>query len=298
MQYQSKEILELEEKYRRRNPPPQKIKGLPPFLVVPIMALTRLPYVATQARQEARSLCVEHPVIRVPQLPPAFDGITIAFLTDLHCSHLTPPDFLQSVVDETNRLRPDLVLLGGDYITAGTRYIRPVTALVAKLEAPFGVYSVLGNHDYWVDAASVRAALAAAGVVDITNSGRWLTHKGSRIRLAGIGDLWEDDQDLHSALDGTREQDVAILLSHNPDYAPKLQDRRIKVVLSGHTHGGQIRLPRVGAVVSNSRYGKRLASGLIPFDSFQLYVSRGIGTVLVPMRYNCPPEVSLITLQR
>jgi predicted MPP superfamily phosphohydrolase len=298
MHIQSEEFFELEKKSKRRVSPGHRRKGVSPLLVLPIMALVRLPFVATLAIKEAKSLTLEYPVIKLPHLPSAFDGITIAFLTDLHCSRLTPPQFLQTVVAETNRLKPDLVVLGGDYITHGTQYLRQVSGLLAQLKAPLGVFSVLGNHDYWVDAASVRAALAAAGIVDITNTGRWLSLNGNRIRLAGVGDFWEDYQDLHAALDGTREQDVAILLSHNPDYAARVTDARIKLILSGHTHGGQIRLPKVGALVSNSKYGNRLASGLIPFDSFQLYVSRGIGTVLIPMRYNCPPEVSLITLKQ
>ncbi len=140
--------------------------------------------------------------------------------------------------------------------------------------------------------------LGEAGVVEVSNAGRWVHLNGSRIRIAGVGDLWQDKPDLRAALAGTQADDVTILLSHNPDFAMRIQDPRVKLVLSGHTHGGQVRLPRIGPVITNSRYGKRLVSGLVPFDSFQLYVSRGLGTVVVPLRYQCPPEIVLLTLRR
>ena len=155
----------------------------------------------------------------------------------------------------------------------------------------------MGNHDHWVDVAAVRTMLTQAGIVDLTNRGTWLRCNGSRLRVAGVGDLWEDRQDLNSALEGTRENEAAVLLSHNPDFAAKLGDKRVKLVLSGHTHGGQVRLPGVGPLLTNSRFGRRWASGLTSVNGFQLYVSRGLGTVVVPIRYNCPPELCLITLQ-
>ena len=144
----------------------------------------------------------------------------------------------------------------------------------------------------------MHTALREAGIADVTNTGHWLRTSGSRLRIAGIGDLWEGKQDLGRALDGATSEDTAILLSHNPDYAMCMMDSRVSLMLSGHTHGGQIRLPRIGAVVTNSAYGQRLVSGLISFDTFDLYVSRGIGTVVVPLRHRCPPEVALFTLRR
>jgi uncharacterized protein len=269
---------------------------LHPLLIISIAALSRLLMVTRRTGGEARTLSVTQTTIELPQLPSPFEGMIIAFLSDLHCSRLTPPTFLEGVVDETLRLKPDLILLGGDYITHGTKYLRPVGDLLSRLSAPFGVYSVMGNHDHWVDVGAVRKALTRAGIMDLTNSGTWLRLDGSRIRIAGVGDLWEDRQDLGAALDGTKENDVAILLSHNPDFAAKLRDKRVKLILSGHTHGGQVRLPGVGPLVTNSKYGRRWASGLITLDHFQLYVSRGLGTVVVPIRYNCPPELSLIKL--
>ncbi len=297
MEIESKVSIAHEKSYKRRTATKHKRNALHPLLILSIVALGRLPNLMSRTSQEARSLSVTRTTVRLPHLPTSFEGMTIAFLSDLHCSYLTPPAFLHEVIDETMRLKPELILLGGDYITHGTMYLRPLGDLLSRLRAPYGVYSVMGNHDYWVDVGAVRAALSQAGIVDLTNSGAWLRYDGSRIRIAGVGDLWEDRQDLHAALDGTKENEVAILLSHNPDYVARLKDRRVKLVLSGHTHGGQVRLPGVGPLVTNSKYGRRLVSGLISFDSFQLYVSRGLGTVIVPIRYNCPPELCLITLQ-
>lgn len=287
----------LESTLRRRKPAGHKGKDLPPLITAPIEALNLLPLISTRARQEAQSLSVTHNVIEIPQLPPSFDGVTAAFLTDFHCGPLTPLAFLEHVVHETNRQKPELVLLGGDYVE-GANYIGPVMKVLERLEAPLGIYAVLGNHDYWDDPHAIRLALKEIGVADVTNSGRWISVDGSRIRIAGVGDFWEDGQDMHAALSGVKEDESAILLSHNPDFVMDLRDPRVKLVLSGHTHGGQICLPRVGPLITNSKYGKRLVGGLVPFESFLLYVSRGLGTVLIPVRYRCPPEVSLITLRR
>lgn len=276
--------------------PRQWLLALDELVFMPVKALGRLPLVTERARAEARSITITRHTLGLRKWPSAFDGLTVAFLTDLHCSPLTPPAFLTQVIAETNRLKPDLILLGGDYVTRGTDYVRPVGEVLAKLQAPMGVYSVLGNHDHFAAPDLVRSALRQAGIVDVNNAGHWLTSGGSRIRIAGVGDLWEDKQDLKTALSGATEEDAVILLSHNPDYAMRLTDRRVRLVLSGHTHGGQIILPGLGAAVTNSSYGNRLLSGLIAFETFQLYVSRGLGTVVVPLRYRCPPEIVLLTL--
>lgn len=131
----------------------------------------------------------------------------------------------------------------------------------------------------------------------MVNGGRWLQRGEARLRIAGVGDMWEDRPDLNRALDGAKETDTTILLSHNPDYTVKIRDPRVKLVLAGHTHGGQICLPRIGPVITNSRYGRRFVSGRVDLGAFQLYTSRGVGTVVAPMRMNCPPEVVLLTLR-
>lgn len=264
---------------------------------LPTVIVGRWLMTAARIHGEARTTSIARTEIVLPQLPPAFDGLTIAFLTDFHCSAETPAAFLEQVVSRTNQLKPAVILLGGDYVTEGTEYIPLIGKVLARLQAPMGVYGVLGNHDFDTDAAAVRAALKRAGVIELANTGRWLTRDGSRIRIAGIGDLWCDVQDLPAALSGASATDTVILLSHNPDYAMEITDPRIRLVLAGHTHGGQINLPYVGTLITNSRFGRRMTSGQIPFESFLLYISRGLGTVMLPFRYKCPPEITFITLR-
>lgn len=175
-------------------------------------ALSQLPGVGWYAHQEALSLSVTRTIITLPHLPSRLDGMTIVFLTDMHCGPTTSPAYLQKVIDKTNRLRPDLVALGGDYVFKFPKYIPLIADVLSQLKAPLGVYAVFGNHDHWINVNALREAFSAAGIVDLTNSGRWLTTAGSRIRIAGVGDLWEDHQDLLTALEDARDTDTVILL--------------------------------------------------------------------------------------
>ncbi len=266
-------------------------------LYLPLLILLRWIFTAARFHGDARSIEVTRTTPVFSQLPTAFDGLKIVFLTDFHCSPLTPPAFLERVIEKANQLEPDLILLGGDYVSEGTDFVQPIETLLACLDAPLGVFGVLGNHDFDADVCAVRTALQRAGIVELTNTNIWLTRADSRICITGVGDLWEDAQDIHAALHGAVKGDMVILLSHNPDFVMELDDARVCLVLSGHTHGGQINLPWFGPLITNSKYRGQLANGLRSFESFQLYVSRGLGTVMLPFRYNCPPEVTLIELK-
>ncbi len=265
-------------------------------LYLPIIFAARLFLNTARLHGEARSISIIQDLIELPRLPAVFQGLRIAFLTDFHCGPLTPASFLERVVDETLKHKPDVILLGGDYVTDGADYIHAIEQVLARLDAPLGVYGVLGNHEFESDVEAVRRALRRAGVVELTNRGCWLERGDSRIRIAGVGDLWCDEQDLSAALAGTERSDTVVLLSHNPDYVMEIDDPRVGLVLSGHTHGGQVQLPRLGPLFTNSRHGKRLVQGRVSIPPLQLYVSRGIGTVMVPFRYKCPPEITLLTL--
>ena len=247
---------------------------------------------------EARRLEVTHREIVVLALPRRFDGLRIVFLTDLHCSAQTPPAFLERVILETNRLAPDLILLGGDYVTRGSSYLEPIGTLLARLNAPLGKFGVLGNHDFETDVSQVREMLARAGVTDLTNRNRFLQREDGRLMVAGVGDLWRDRQDLQTALANADADGCVILLSHNPHYAKQITDPRVRLVLSGHTHGGQVQPPRADGWYARTRMGKFFVIGEVRYPSFQLYVSRGLGTVVLPVRWNCPPEITHLTLRR
>jgi uncharacterized protein len=233
----------------------------------------------------------------VPNLPGPFAGAIVAFLADIHHGPFVPLSYVRRVVAMTNALAPDLVLLGGDYVSKHRRYIAPCVAELGALRARLGRFAVLGNHDHWEGPEETRDALARAGIVALTNAGVWLDRRGARLRLCGVGDLWEDAQDLPAALGRATAEDAVVLLSHNPDYVEQIADRRVGLVLSGHTHGGQVLLPGIEPRWTPSRYGRKYLQGLCQGPACRVYVARGVGTTGPPVRFRCPPEVVLITLQ-
>jgi predicted MPP superfamily phosphohydrolase len=234
--------------------------------------------------------------IAIPRLPSAFRGARIAFLSDIHHGPFTGIPYIRAIVTRTLALKPDLILLGGDYIHTDARYIKPCFDQLSALAAPLGVFGVLGNHDHYHGAAETSAAMQRAGIVELTNTGVWLEKSAQRVRLAGVGDFWEDIQDLDAALGDITASDACVLLSHNPDYAETINDTRPGLILSGHTHGGQVVLPLIGAPIIPSRYGQKYAHGLVAAPTTQVFVSRGLGTITPPVRFRCRPEINLITL--
>jgi predicted MPP superfamily phosphohydrolase len=268
------------------------------FLKTAIAAAVPAPVAAASyGLFEAGWIKIERPTLPVPRLPRAFDGTTVAFLTDIHHGPYVPLDSVAAIVRTTLALQPDLVLLGGDYSSKDGKYVRPCFEVLSGLRAPLGVYGVLGNHDYWHGLTETKAGLRAAGITELTNSGVWLERRGERFRLAGVDDLWEGRPDAAAALGDASQADACLLVSHNPDFAETLRDARVGLVLSGHTHGGQVVVPGYGAPIVPSRYGQKYLKGLVEAPATKVYVSRGLGTVTPPMRYNSRPELTLITLR-
>ncbi len=246
---------------------------------------------------EATWLRVDRQTVAVPNLPPAFQGKTVALLADPHHSQFVNLDFIQSAVDRINALAPDMVLLPGDFVHSHPDhiYMRPCLEVLSRLQAPLGVFAVPGNHDHWDDVALLHDCLDEFGIVDLTNTGRWIELNGERLRLAGVDDLWEGQPDLNAALDGVRPYDCCLLLCHNPDYVEHLRDRRVGLVLSGHTHGGQVLIPGYYSHVP-SYYGKKYLAGLVATPWTQVFVSRGVGVSGTAIRFCCRPEINLLTL--
>ena len=222
----------------------------------------------------------------------------ILFIADIHHGPWTGLSYVCSVVSVANQLSPDLILLGGDYVHKNRSYIAPCFEVLRALKAPMGVYGVLGNHDHWQSASETKAAMSASGITELTNTGVWLSKGTGRLRLGGVGDLWEDTQDLPAALGDATASDASILLSHNPDYTENVTDTRVGLILSGHTHGGQIVFPAIGAPFVPSRFGQKYLHGLVKTAHTQVFVSRGLGTLTPPLRFCCRPELNLITLSR
>ncbi len=246
---------------------------------------------------ESGWLQVTRPTLSLPRLPKAFEGVRIAFLTDIHHGPFTSLDYVTTIVRTTLSLEPDLILLGGDYSLKDAKYIRPCFEVLAGLQAPLGVYGVLGNHDYWHGLRETRAGFALAAIEELTNRGVWLERKGSRFRLAGVDDLWMGRVDVAKALGDATTSDACLVLCHNPDVAEKLRDPRVGLMLSGHTHGGQVVFPTGGAPFVPSHYGQKYLHGVVQAPATTVYVSRGLGTTSVPIRFGSRPELTLVTLK-
>jgi len=224
-------------------------------------------------------------------LPPALDGLRVALLTDIHHSALVPAGDVTRAVELALSTQPDMVVLGGDYVTYGDRnFVEPVAELLSPLRAPNGVFAILGNHD---DDREMPAALTRKGITVLKDQRTRVVIRGNAIELAGIRFWTRRPADIAKVLKGA--DDPVLLLAHDPRRLTEAAALNVPAVLSGHTHGGQVVLPGLGAV-ARARFP--VVEGLARRDQSSIFVSRGIGTVYVPVRINCPPEVALVTLQR
>jgi uncharacterized protein len=235
--------------------------------------------------------------IHIRRLSQAHDGLKIVQLTDIHHSLYTPLEDVERAVKMTNQLQPDLIALTGDYVTFSPTYIWPVAQVLGRLRARLGVFAVLGNHDFNVDADEMTRALEAHHIQVLRNSHISLGSGHDRLWLVGVDDLWWSADDLEAGMRHVPPDDPKILLCHNPIGIHMAAEHHIDLVLSGHTHGGQVRLPVVGGLYTRSKLGKRFIAGWNRLDGTQIYVSRGIGKVLVPLRVGCPPEIACLNLR-
>lgn len=246
---------------------------------------------------EASSVRVERPTYALPNLPPSFDGLRVAFLSDILHGPYAEADYLSSIVRTTRLLTPDVIVLGGDYALRDAQYIRPAFDELAKLRAPLGVYGVLGSHDYRLGVDEVRTEMKRAKVTDLTNAGVWLTRGKDRLRLMGVDDVEKGKPDVAGAFGDMTVKDAGVLASYNPAFAEAVRDSRIGLVLSGSTHGGQVRVPGVGSPWLYSDAAKKYRAGLVQAPETMAYVSRGLGVSGLPVRLGCRPELTLLTLK-
>jgi hypothetical protein len=204
---------------------------------------------------------------------------------------------VEDLARRVKALEPDIVLLGGDFVHQGKKYIVPCFKALARIRAKQGVYAVLGNHDHWESTRLSRKAMTHAGIVSLDNRGLWIFRGKERIRLGGVGDYWSGWQDVGPTLAGTDTDDFIILLMHNPDYVEHLKGRPIDLALAGHTHGGQVTLFGLWAPVLPSGHGQKYRSGLKIVNGIPLLVTRGVGTIFPPVRFFARPEISVVTLK-
>jgi uncharacterized protein len=245
---------------------------------------------------------IEIPLSRLPQ---SWDGLRIAQLSDLHYDPYFSAVPIAKSVDLVNGLQPDLIVVTGDFVTApfsgsrssntrAAKMIEPCAQLIAQMRAPLGVHACMGNHDVGTDEAHIAAVLQSHGISVLRNRSIPLERNGVRLWLAGLNDVLEGKYDLKQALKGIPKPEPVVLLVHEPDFAGYVKN--VDLQLSGHSHGGQIRFPLLGAPVLPVM-GRRFPQGLRRIGPLTLYTNVGIGTIWLPMRLNCPPEVTLITLR-
>jgi predicted MPP superfamily phosphohydrolase len=240
-------------------------------------------------------LPVETIDVTIADLPEAFDGFLICQLTDVHYGGTIGPRRLSRIVQQANGLGADLFVLTGDYIEGHQgKFADPAMKLLGGLDGPR--LGVLGNHDHWGGERGAIEACERHGIQLITNQHQLLERGDAKLCVAGVADMWCDEPDITRAVAGVADDVPRIVLSHNPEYAEAMPRERVDLMLSGHTHGGQVRL--FGRDFVHGAYGRKYLKGLVDNGHTQVYISRGIGTSVVPVRLGVPPEISLIRLHR
>jgi len=266
------------------------------------LAIVALPLAVWAFWLEPASLVVRETRLDLPAWPVECDGLRVALLADLHVgSPFNGRGKLDEIVRRTQEARPDLILLGGDYVIQGVpggRFVPPeeTAAVLGRLKAPLGVWAVLGNHDWWLDGPRVRAALETAGIPVLDDQAKELTRGACHFWLAGISDLWEGKHDVTGTLAGIPPGGPLLVFTHNPDLFVDIPPR-VTLTLAGHTHGGQVWLPVLGRPIVPSRYKQRFAIGHIVEQGRHLFVSPGLGTSILPVRFLVPPEISVVRLE-
>ena len=208
----------------------------------------------------------------------------------------TQIELVEKAVQTVNELTPDLILLTGDYVLAKAETIFDLAPALARMDARYGIYGILGNHDLWTNAKVVQKGLEDVGIPVLINNGLSLDIEGSSLFLAGLDDGWSGHPNLDTALERCPTNASAIVMMHEPDFVDTIaQDTRVSLQLSGHTHGGQVRVPGIGPVAL-PKFGRKYDIGLHQVGQTMMYVNRGLGVIGPPVRFRCRPEITELTL--
>jgi len=247
-------------------------------------------------KNEADHPVVEHIQVPIKDLHSALDGFTIAVMADFHLYPLTQLELIIRAVQIANDLKPDLTVLLGDYVWRDVEAVYELAPVLAGLNAKYGVFSIVGNHDHWTNVNLITSSLREVGLPVLINQGIPLAVGAGSLHVAGLDDGWSGQPDIDLAMSNHKPGSPTILLLHEPDLADKVSvDKRMVLQLAGHSHGGQIRFPGVGAIILPYLAWK-YDYGLYNVNDMWLYTNRGLGVTNEPIRYNCPPEISSITL--
>lgn len=254
---------------------------------------SNLSQVARYALNEANSLSLEKIEIKLKRLPKKLDGFRIIHLSDIHHSPFTGLEHISRAVKIANRLKPDMFVLTGDYVSHESEYINPVAKVLGDLESEFGTYACLGNHDHWTDADNVTKSFRKENINVLINEGIRFKAFDSSFWLAGVDDYMVGKTDVPASMRGSFPDEMKLLLAHNPVIIRQAARFGVDLMFSGHTHGGQVKMRDDEKRIFPRR---KLTNGLHRRKDTQIYITRGIGTVVLPVRYQCPPEISLIEL--
>jgi uncharacterized protein len=240
--------------------------------------------------------------------PERLNGFTIALLSDFHYDPYFSVHPLRAAIRIVNGLRPDVIVLTGDFVSSpmygneqdqrkAARAAEPCASLLRQMTAPYGLWAVLGNHDEDTDAEFVRGSLEAENIHVLANQSHPIERDGARVWLAGVNDIWSGGPDVPQTLHGVPAGEAVILLAHEPDFADVVSQFPVDLQLSGHSHGGQIRIPFLPPLYL-PKLAQKYYLGAYQVGPLHLYTNAGLGTLRIAMRLNCPPEITLITIRR
>jgi predicted MPP superfamily phosphohydrolase len=252
---------------------------------------------------EPNQFTVETVRLKLPRLSRRFSGLRVAQISDIHMGGWMNGERFQRVADLVIAETPDVILITGDFLIghdAGAisrQIVQDLTDGLSRLADTFPTFAVLGNHDYWTDPERIRQILTSSGVTDLTNTIFTLKREDERLHLCGVDDVWEGEVRLDDVIAQFSDKSAAILLAHEPDFADtSAATGRFDLQLSGHTHGGQVVLPFLGPPIL-PHLGRKYPLGLYKVGEMFQYTNRGVGMARVPIRINCPPEITLFVLE-
>ena len=262
----------------------------------PLVAISGVSAYATLI--EPYNYLISETDIFIKDLPERFEGFRITQLTDIHHSKILGIGEVRRAVALAQTTKPDMFVLTGDYSTSYRRFIEPCAEALGSLNAPEGVWAVLGNHDHYTDPELTTQAIERRHIVVLNNQNTTVRRGPDEIQLSGIDDFTWGGANWTKAFSGLRDQRATILLSHQPSVLEFDQVRNVSLILSGHTHGGQINLPWLGAPARFATKDLRFAQGLFKLGEVQLYVSSGTGVIGLPVRFGVRPEIAVLRLKR
>jgi predicted MPP superfamily phosphohydrolase len=251
---------------------------------------------------EPNRLIVHQETIQIDNWPKELSGLRIALIADIHTGGPFINDKkLQRIVELTNQQNPDLIVILGDYMSPNSwhsRRVEPeVTAAAMKnLHAPLGVYAVLGNHDWWYNGGKVRRAFETNGIPILDDEIAEIKGQSGSFWLVGLADFWTRPQHVSETIAKVPEGAPVIAITHNPDVFPNLP-RSVPLLLAAHTHGGQVNLPLIGTPIVPSRNGRKYTAGHVFENGHHMFVTTGIGTSILPIRFRVPPEIVILTIK-